>query len=296
MPWIDAERWGPVNWQAHLQASLSLLFPTRSSSPPSSSPLPSSHAAPSHPSSAVFLLTGYGVGQALTSDIRHETAAALLDPFAIRTFDLATKYWTVADKNIATIGYGDHLASVEPPDLDQRRRMIFAFAYYRFRFEERASKKKAETGRAERAVLSTPLAPATLHESFGFRCSILPNSVAPSKSNSSASLNPLPSSSSPLLRCSIASLVSLSAIPKAMATRSFPVTYRLIEVIQGSLYMFLLGMITFYAGVLVWKERDSGMDEIHDALPNRNWPIYAAKLVALLFSVFLIVCVAGFPG
>ncbi len=31
--------------------------------------------------------------------------AAMLDPFAIRTYDLATKYWTVAEKNNLTIGF-----------------------------------------------------------------------------------------------------------------------------------------------------------------------------------------------
>ncbi len=69
-------------------------------------------------------------------------------------------------------------------------------------------------------------------------------------------------------------------------------TYRIIEIIQGSLYLFLLSMVTYYAGVLVWKERDAGMDDIHDALPHRDWPTYASKLVALLGAIFLIVCLA----
>ena len=40
-----------------------------------------------------------------SDDLEHETWAALLDPFAIRTFALATKYWTVAEKNTLAIGY-----------------------------------------------------------------------------------------------------------------------------------------------------------------------------------------------
>ena len=39
--------------------------------------------------------------------------------------------------------------------------------------------------------------------------------------------------------------------------------------------MFLVAMITFYAGVLVWKDRDARMDEIHDALPIPEWLSYA---------------------
>ncbi len=37
-------------------------------------------------------------------------------------------------------------------------------------------------------------------------------------------------------------------------------------------------MVTYYAGVLVWKERDARMDEIEDALPHPDWPSYASKL------------------
>jgi ABC-2 type transport system permease protein len=74
------------------------------------------------------------------------------------------------------------------------------------------------------------------------------------------------------------------------------VTYRLIEIIQGSLYLFLIGMLTYYAGVLVWKERDARMDEIEDALPHRDWTSYASKLFALLGTIFLIVCLAMVCG
>ena len=51
----------------------------------------------------------------------------------------------------------------------------------------------------------------------------------------------------------------------------------MLEVIAGTLYLFLIAMITYFAGVLVWEERDSGTDEVHDALPNPEWPTYAGQ-------------------
>ena len=71
-----------------------------------------------------------------------------------------------------------------------------------------------------------------------------------------------------------------------------PVTYRLLEVIAGTLYLFLIAMITYFAGVLAWEERDSGTDEVHDALPNPEWPTYLAKLTALMSSIVIILAVA----
>ena len=73
-------------------------------------------------------------------------------------------------------------------------------------------------------------------------------------------------------------------------------TYWVLEIIAGTLYMFLIAMITFYAGVLVWKDRDTRMDEIHDALPIPDWLSYASRLTALVSIVMLVQLVAMASG
>ena len=65
----------------------------------------------------------------------------------------------------------------------------------------------------------------------------------------------------------------------------------MLELIAGTLYMFLIAMITYYAGVLVWEERDSNNDEVQDALPVPEWPTFAAKFVALMCSIAIILAV-----
>ena len=47
---------------------------------------------------------GTAVSQALTTDLQNQTIAALVDPFGTNTFRIATKYWTVADKNTSDSG------------------------------------------------------------------------------------------------------------------------------------------------------------------------------------------------
>jgi len=295
MPWIDPERWGPVHWQAHLYGILVFAIPntffiaaiifaiailTRSTV--------TSFIG------GLFLLTAYGVGQALTSDLQHETAAALLDPFALRTFGLATKYWTVAEKNTSVIGYGDHLLLLNRLIWISVGVLVFAFAYSRFRFEERASKKKAKQGTADEKAPAT-LAPAHLRQSFDFAAQ-LTQFWAGLKLEFFGLVK-----STSFIVITVAAL--LNCVPSLTLSNTegygntfFPVTYRLVEVIQGTLYLFLMAMITFYAGVLVWKERDSGMDDIHDALPNRTWPVYASKVGALLGGIFLIVVLTAVSG
>jgi hypothetical protein len=86
----------------------------------------------------------------------------------------------------------------------------------------------------------------------------------------------------------------LNAIPaiiisskEGYGNSSYPITYSIVEVIQSSLYTFSVAMITYFAGLLVWRERDARMDEIEDATPTPSFLRYAAKLLSLL-SVILI--------
>ena len=295
MPWVEPERWGPVNWVAHLDGVVVFAIPnTLFVAAVIFAIAVLTRSTVTAFIGGLVLLTGYGVGAALTSDIKHEQAAALLDPFAIRTFALATKYWTVAEKNHLPIGLTGLLlwnriiwVSVGLG--------IFGFAYSRFRFEERASQKKKRGKSEVQTPAATLVRTQNLSQSFGFAAQIAQFWGALSveffglvKSTSfivitcAALLNTIPS-------------LILSAT-EGYGNNSFPVTYRVIEIIQGTLYLFLVCMITYYAGVLIWRERDSGMDEIHDALPHPEWPLYASKLVALLGSIFLIVCVAMISG
>src|SRR5690606_20254843 len=80
---------------------------------------------------------------------------------------------------------------------------------------------------------------------------------------------------------------------------SFPVTYKMINIINGSYLMFLIVIIIYYSGVLVWKERDANIAELHDASPYPSWVPFYAKLFALigmqavLLLVAIIVCMVA---
>ena len=175
--------------------------------------------------------------------------------------------------------------------------IVFAFAYLRFRLEEKTARRWRKRKPADEDPAQQPVAleVSPARREFGFAAHLaqfwgawkveffgLVKSTSFIVITCAALLNTIPS-------------LILSA-SEGYGNSSFPVTYRVIEIIQGTLYMFLIAMVTYYAGVLVWKERDAGMDEIHDALPHPEWPMYAAKLFALLGTIFLIVCVAMASG
>ncbi|HMP79018.1 MAG TPA: M1 family aminopeptidase, partial [Pirellulaceae bacterium] len=83
---------------------------------------------------------------------------------------------------------------------------------------------------------------------------------------------------------------------EAFGLASLPVTYKMIDIIRGSLYIFLLAIVTFFAGVLVWKEREARLDEVYDALPHPTWLVAVGKFVALLMVVVAVLVVGWLSG
>jgi ABC-2 type transport system permease protein len=74
----------------------------------------------------------------------------------------------------------------------------------------------------------------------------------------------------------------------------YPVTWRMLELGGGGFALFILAIITFYSGELVWRERDAQLNQIMDALPVRRWVLFSSKLFALmLVQVLLMFMVMG---
>ena len=64
-------------------------------------------------------------------------------------------------------------------------------------------------------------------------------------------------------------------------TAVYPVTQLMLRLIDGAAGLFLLIVLTFYAGEMIWRDRKVGLAEVNDALPVPNWVPLAAKLGAL---------------
>ena len=61
---------------------------------------------------------------------------------------------------------------------------------------------------------------------------------------------------------------------------------------SGNLAFFLIVIITYFSGALVWKDRDERVDEIADATPIPEWVSYGARLVTLVAMLMAIQAVA----
>jgi ABC-2 type transport system permease protein len=77
-------------------------------------------------------------------------------------------------------------------------------------------------------------------------------------------------------------------VGKAGDVVTFPVTYAVLEALTAGFILFMVIIITVYAGELVWRERDLRLHGIHDALPIPTALALVSRFVALAGVVALL--------
>jgi ABC-type transport system involved in multi-copper enzyme maturation permease subunit len=289
MPWIDQERLGPFSFAPYIHALLFLVLPnlllfgaiffsvaalTRS--------LMATYA------SVVGFFVAFGISGSLLENIENESVSALLDPFGLNAFSIATRYWTVFDKNTK-------LLAVDGVFLWNRllwigvALVILAFAYWKFEFTtgtRKSSKKsrKIEELEKKQTDRSSALALPKVSQSFGSGASWR-QYFAATKRESVAVFKSIPFLI--MLFLGIANVWGGSVeINTIFGTRFYPVTQNMIEVIDGAFRIFAMLIAAFYAGDIVWRERSLKMHEVHDAMPTPTWVMWASKFSALLVVIF----------
>ncbi|MGC1168179.1 MAG: M1 family aminopeptidase, partial [Candidatus Acidiferrales bacterium] len=76
----------------------------------------------------------------------------------------------------------------------------------------------------------------------------------------------------------------------------WPVTYLMVQALQGGSFLFLFIITTMYAGELIWRERDVHFEQIHDSLPVADWTDWLSKFFALALVNFVLISVVIFCG
>lgn len=96
------------------------------------------------------------------------------------------------------------------------------------------------------------------------------------------------------------SIISFLAVSSQLSliygTSTYPVTYQILQ-IGGSIFQFfMIILIVFYAGVVVWRERDAKVDELVGTSPMAHWVSFLSKLIALLMVQVVLLFVIMLTG
>lgn len=68
-------------------------------------------------------------------------------------------------------------------------------------------------------------------------------------------------------------------------TPVYPTSYSVVDRIAGGFYIFMIAIIVFYTGVLVWKERDAGISDMLDASAVSTGTIFVSKFIAMMLAL-----------
>ncbi len=293
MPWLDPARLGPTPWAAYgwglgvlvlpnlffVSALLFLLAVlTRS-------------MLATYVGVIVFvvllvisgLLLGHG-------NIAHQTAAALMDPFG-GGVDLATRYWTAADRNTRVPALTGLILGNRALWLAIALALLAgALALFRPDREGlRWFRRRKRTPAPQPTTTAAPIVLPVVQLRSGFHARWIQFRKlawldAKSVLGGAAFLV--------MVLIGLANLTgNLSLTGQIYGTPMYPVTHLMATAMDQSYKWLLLIVLIFYAGELVWRERGARVDEVVDAFPTPDWIPLLSKVMALgaVIVVFLLV-------
>jgi ABC-type transport system involved in multi-copper enzyme maturation permease subunit len=283
----------------------------------------------------VVLLVGYLMSGLLLTDIADKHLAALLDPFGVRAQASLVQYWSIAEQNARTVPFTGVLLENRLIWIGVAL-LILVAAYWRFEFsyalgDSRAATPEPAAPGAEgvSAALAGDSATGTPALST-IELDAEPGGSA-AELAAAAQVTPLRLSELPAVArrfdaagqwaqfrsiCArsfwqivrsryfavlagvglLYLILALQVSGKIYGTKTWPVTYQIEEIVSGTFELFVVVILAFYAGELIWSERDVGLGGIFDATPVPDGVILFAKFVALSGVVAALLVVSLIAG
>ncbi|UJH92359.1 hypothetical protein LZ575_07480 [Antarcticibacterium sp. 1MA-6-2] len=92
--------------------------------------------------------------------------------------------------------------------------------------------------------------------------------------------------------------VSEEVLEGQLGVPKFPTAWRVLQLLSffPAVNIVVAVIITFYAGELVWKERDARVNEMTDAAPVPDWALFLSKSGALVLMILFIQSIFLFSG
>jgi ABC-2 type transport system permease protein len=251
----------------------------------------------------VLLLIFWEWTSRLLTDLDRRTLAGLMDPFAVTTLELATRYWSVAERNSRLIPVTGTLLWNRVLWLGVAA-ILTAITFAVVRLE--AEPRRFGFGRRRRAVADAPDAAA---------------SATPRAETLAAPAVTLDFSPAMRIRQTLGegwftfrmivrentfrAIVLIGFInvmrggwyfTRQRGSVLWPVTSLMLQATRDGIFLFVLILTTIYAGDLVWRERSLRADGIVDALPVPTSVTLIGKMLGFAGAMTLVMMVSIFGG
>ena len=293
MGWIEADRFGPFYFQTFISNYIIFILPNMFIGGAIIYALAQEFKNTMFSFvGAMLILVGYTIAGELSSDIDNETIAALVDTFGIRTYGIVSKYFTALEKN--TIN-----PSLSGLILYNRliwigfSTIILLVSYSRFSFMTKKSKNikivkdeiKKTTSNIPNKSPQINISNKSLYLHFKSFFNLNMKSIYKHVTFKI------------LFAFSIIQLIAgLASGYEYFGLKSYPLTYFMADQVSGSSSLFIIIILVFFSGELVWRDRDVQVNEVIDSTPHNTLvPLFAKTLSLFSLSIvihFILVIIA----
>lgn len=247
----------------------------------------------------IALILIKGIASSLLADLDNQTIASLLEPFGEQALNKITKFWSPSEQNSLSIPFEGVLLYNRLLWLGIGISItLLTFLRFKFsQFNEPVSffrrKRKEMLSIASAPVNSladVPKATQNFSSKFSFYQTYFLAKFEFNKIVKSIFFLII-------IALSILSFVAVSSqLGLIYGTSTFPVTYQILQVGAGIFQFFMIILIVFYAGIVVWRERDAKVDELVGVSPLAPWVSFASKLTALVSVQIILLFVIMITG
>jgi aminopeptidase N len=300
MPWVDAETIGPnlptYYFAPFLLLALPNIFFTSAIFFALATATRSMMAT--YLGVVAFLILWLVVNISLASSPEMQETVAIVDPFGIGAFGEESRYWTATERNSL-------LPSLTGLLLYNRLLWLgigfaaLALAYFAYRFSEKGiSRRKRRRQRLEAQAV------AEIEQGPGPDTGPLPaaSTAGAARAQFAAQarfeMRQVFRSPAFIVLMALGLFNGVAALwfgSEMFGTPTYPVTFTLIPRLEGSFGIIPLIIAIYYAGELVWRDRDRGTHEIVGATPLPDWAFVVPKTlaVALVLVATLVISVVA---
>jgi ABC-2 type transport system permease protein len=330
MPWVDPEKIGPNRVGDYLYALFAFALPTLLVTGAAFFAFATVTRSMmwSYVGAIGFIVLD-SVAMLTLRDPAYDRLTALLDPFGAAALSLATKYWTSAERNENLPQLAGYLlanrvlwvAVALAIYLAAYRAFRFTMRFERARASERGVADEPAKGSRSRAARAARVHRAELQALAEHNPGAVRGVVAADARRTRAALPEIPARTAASARAQWFALarMDMGFVFRSPAffvllgigllnsvggmwlegdfygSPSYPVTQLMVSVLEGAYTIFVILIAGFYAGELVWRDRERRMHEIIDAAPVPDWMHVAPKILAIVL-VLLATLLVGVLG
>ncbi len=287
MPWLDPEKVGPLRLGDYLYVYFLICVPTLFVTGAACFALATAtrSMAGTYVGVIGFLML-YFVATAYFNKPEFERAVAFWEPFGLGAFEQVTKYWTATERNtrlpeIAGLILWNRVIWFSAAFL------LLGLAWFAYT-PEKVGRKVRKRDEAARAVIqaeapvdamasSAPAArPQPRYDSGTSRAQLF----ALARFDMDAVFR----SPAFFVLLGVAFINSIGGLWYANEQYDnviYPVTRVMIQTLNGSFTFIILIVAIYYAGELVWRDRERGVYMVVDATPAPDWAFVAPKVLAI---------------